>query len=266
MPDLLHTKPPENWYIIGLTRDQQLQTEYAYTLIHKFSSTENILNIIQEIENESCYRQLGNFPLFIGITRPEIDTPQGIFPLTKKEWRILDYFARNRGKRVSTEELKYHVFEVGEEYELQDSTVLLHVLLTQLRKKFMTIIDSPVISYGSLNCGYYLLDFLPGNLEYLINRTSNSSFIVVDKETKELVQDFYKKLAVIVAKKSLYELQHDPKLRSKHRRYNFLKNNLILKDNFNLSKLILLLKKIRFPTTKRTVLDVTNFKEELTYQ
>lgn len=257
-PEFKQSKPPQNWYIIGLTSDAELKTEYTYSLINKFSSNENILNVIQEISDESCYRQLGHFPLYVGITRPELETPTGIVSLQLKEWRILRYFSQNQGRRVSGEELTYHILDVGQEDEIVDPGKLTQVYLTKLRKKFFLIINSPVISYGTKTGGYYLLDFYPGDLEYIINRHNNKDYIVVDEATKKNIKDFYHKLTKLVAEKSLYELQHDEKLRCKHRRYNFLRNNLIFKDNFSLSKLMLLLKKIRFPRIKKPMKRVEN--------
>lgn len=257
-PEFKQSKPPQNWYIIGLTSDAELKTEYTYSLINKCSSNENILNVIQEISDESCYRQLGNFPLYVGITRPELETPTGIVSLQLKEWRILRYFSQNQGRRVSGEELTYHILDVGQEDEIVDPGKLTQVYLTKLRKKFFQIINSPVISYGTKTTGYHLLDFYPGDLEYIINRHSNRDYIVVDEATKKNVKDFYHKLTKLVAEKSLYELRHDEKLMYKHKRYTFLRNNLILKDNFSLSKLILLLKKIRFPRIKKPMKRVEN--------
>lgn len=265
--ELKHSKPPQNWYVIGLTSDAELKTEYTYSLIHKFSSTENILNVIQEIMDESCYRQLGHFPLYIGITRPEMDTPHGIVSLLPREWRILNYFAQNQGRRITSEELAYHICDVGEEDEIVNLQRLQQVYLTRLRKKFFLMINSPVISYGSKTSGYYLLDFYPGILNYIINRQNNKDYIILDAVTENIIKDFYQNLSKIVAEKSLYELQHDEKLMCKHRRYTFLRNNLIFKDNFNLSKLIILLKKIRFPKIKRPMQKVqTEESRRISYQ
>ena len=257
-PEFKHSKPPENWYIIGLTSDAELKTEYTYSLINKLSSNENILNIIQEIADESCYRQLGHFPLYVGITRPELETPTGIVSLQLKEWRILRYLSQNQGRRVLGEELTYHIHDVGEADEMVDPHKVTQVYLTKLRKKFFLIVNSPVISYGTKTSGYYFLDFLSPDLEYIVNHHSNKEFIVVDKKTEEFVKDFYHKLTKLVAEKSLYELQHDEKLMCKHKRYSFLRNNLIIKDNFSLSKVILLLKKIRFPRIKKPMKRVEN--------
>ena len=259
-PELKQSKPPENWYIIGLTSDAELKTEYTYSLINKFSSNENILNVIQEISDESCYRQLGNFPIYIGITRKEMDVPQGVVPLLPTEWRILNYFARNQGRRVLSQELAYHVFDAGKEYEV-DCNNLLKVYLVRLRKKFFLILNSPVISYGSKSGGYYLLDYLPGNLDYVINNKNNGDYIVVDEATESLAREFYKKLWKIVAQASLYELRHNEKITSRCRRYTFLKNNLIFKDNFSLSKLLLLIKKIRFKKIKKPMKRVKTEQE-----
>ncbi len=266
-PEFRHSKPPLGWYIIGLTSDTTLKTEYTYSLIHKFSSTESILNAIQEITDESCYRQLGHFPLYIGINRYEMDTPHGVIPLPQREWRILNYLAQNLGRGVLSEELVYHIYDAGEEYDLRNVQKQMQVYLTRLRKKFMLILDSPVISFGTKTGGYYLLDFCPPNLEYIINRPNNKDYIVVDEATEKLAKDFYQKLSQIVAKWSLYELRHDRKLMCKHRRYTFLKNNLIFKDNFSLSKLIVLLKKIRFKKIKRPMKRVEEARvRELSYQ
>lgn len=257
---------PTNWYVIALTSDAMLKND-KMTIINKGASSENILNVIQDILDETCYTQLGVFPLYLGVTRMEIATHNGVMMLGKKEWRILNYLNKNKGRRVSGEELKYHVLDVGDEEDLvEGGKNLVRVLVAKLRKKFSLMISSPVISFGCKNSGYYLLDYFNEDWEYLINRNRNTAFVVIDDEFKQPLQDIYEKLKQEVAEKSIYEIRHNLRLTSHTKRYNFLKNNLTFKE-FTLSRLVTLLKSVRFPKRKKLLKKAeTEGLAELEYQ
>lgn len=241
---------PNDWHVIVLTSDSMFKRDNM-TIVNKGASTENILNLIQDITDEAYYTQLGMFPLYLGVTRREILTPKGSITLGKKEWRILNYLTHNKGRRVFMEELKYHVLDVGDEEELADGGVkLISVTVCHLRKKFSLIINSPVISFGWRNTGFYLLDYYNDDWEYLFNKDMNNSFVVIDESLKKDCIQLYEKLAQELARKSIEEIRNNLRLTSKSRRYNFLKSNLTLKE-FTLGRLVLLIKKIRFKKQKR---------------
>ena len=241
---------PSNWYIIAITSDLMFKSD-KMTIINRGASTENILNVIQDITDEVCYMQLGMFPLYLGVTRRELVTPKGTMVLGKKEWRILNYLNLNKGRRVYCEELKYHVLDVGEEEELADEgKKIVQVFVCKLRKKFSLILNSPVISYGRLNSGYYLLDYYNEDWEYLVNKDMNGFFIVIDNSLRKECEDLYEKLAKEIAAKSIEEIRSNLRLTCRNRRYNFLKSNLTFKE-FTLSRLMGLLQRIRFKKQKR---------------
>lgn len=266
-PGLRNRQAPFNYHIIGLTSDPFLKVKdtNAYILINKDSSMLNIINAIEEILDEVLYRQLGDFPLYVGIQRKELSTPSGILPLVETEWRILSYLAQNKGRGIPNDELTYHVFYAGKGDEVESELKkIVGVYICKLRKKIGLLFPLPVISINKRR--YSILDNAQKSIEEKLMFFSQNFHVQGTEELRNKCQELYQELTMYVAEESLKELRTSDKLNCKSKRYCWLRRNLEIKENFSLMRLERTLKKIQFKVPHKlqqacTAIDELEFKE-----
>lgn len=266
-PGLKKRYIPFNYYVIGMTDDPFLKVEdtTAYTLINKSSSMLNVINTIEEILDEVLYRQLGDFPLYVGVQRKELSTPSGILPLLDTEWRVLKYLAQNKGRAIPGEELAHHVFYAGKEDELHIRLVkLLQVYICNLRKKMELLYPLPVLTIHKRT--YLILDNAQKSIEEKFLFFKTHFHVTGTDELRKKCEDLYQELTMHIAQESLKELQTADDVKSKTKRYEWLRRNLNIKENFSLSRLRTAIQKIRFKVPHKiqqacNAIDALEFKE-----
>lgn len=266
-PGLRNRYVPFNYHIIGMTSDPFLKIKdtNAYILLNKDSSMLNVINSIEEILDEVLYRQLGDFPLYVGIQRKELSTPSGILPLLDIEWRILNYLAQNKGRAIPVDELRYHVFYSGKENEIEGSLKrLLSVYMSKLRKKIELLFPLPVISINKRR--YSILDNAQKSIEEKLMFFSQNFHVQGTEELRNKCQELYQELTMHVAEESFKELRTSDNLNCKSKRYNWLRRNLEIKENFSLLRLGSAIKKIQFKVPHKlqqacTAINELEFKE-----
>jgi hypothetical protein len=266
-PGLQNRYVPFNYHIIGMTSDPFLNVKdtNASILINKDSSMINIINAVEEILDEVLYRQIGDFPLYVGIQRKELSTPSGILPLLDTEWRILNHLAQNKGRAISSNELMYHVFYPGKENEIESSLKkMLSVYMCKLRKKIELLFSLPVIS---IHKRYYsILDNAQKSIEEKLMFFSQNFHIRASEELRNKCQKLYQELTMYVAEESLKELHTSDNLSCKSKRYMWLRRNLEIKENFSLMRLERTLRKFQFKVPHKlqqacNAIDELEFKE-----
>lgn len=266
-PGLKKRYIPFNYYVIGMTDDPFLKVKdtTAYTLINKSSSMLNVINSIEEILDEVLYRQLGDFPLYVGVQRKELSTPSGILPLLDTEWRVLRYLAQNKGRAVPNEELAHHVFYAGKEDEIRTKTTdLLKIYVCKLRKKLELLYPLPVLTCHKQT--YSILDNAQKAIEEKFLFFHSNFHIQGTDELKRKCQELYQELTMHIAEESLKELRTNDNIKCKTKRYEWLKRNLNIKENFSLARLQTTIKKIRFKLPHKiqqacNAIDALEFKE-----